>query len=291
MSARPTALVVGSFVVLLSSACSYPTTKGPQYGGPSSSPLQIGFASDPPPADDGTIARDARLILTFDDYVDPDAVAYGPLLLRSGSVSFDYAATIDFVDRQIIVTPRTLLSPATQYELTAVDLWALDGRSQQGTAASYSYQVGLTVSNTTTPVTTLTWNDDIEPILGHCAPFCHSPVGASGDTRPPTRQLDLTGSPNDPVYGLVGVESLGLIGTAKPLLRVAPGDPARSVLLRKLIGGDPHADSIDPAYPDLAVDGRRMPIPLDESQPATDVLSDDELHAIQDWISGGAALD
>ncbi|HEX4460389.1 MAG TPA: Ig-like domain-containing protein [Polyangia bacterium] len=291
MSARPVAFVAGSFVVLLSSACSYPTTKGPQYGGPSSSPLAVTFSSDPPAAADGTIFRDARLILTFDDYVDPDAVSYGPLLLRSGSVSFDYTATIDFVDRQLIITPRTLLSPATQYELTAADLWALDGRSQQGDVASYSYQVGVTESDTPAPVTTLTWNADIEPILGHCAPFCHSPVGAAGDTRPPTRQLDLTGSPNDPTYGLVGVEALGESGTSKPLLRVAPGDPARSVLLRKLIGGDPHADSIDPAYPDLAVDGRRMPIPLDESQPATQVLSDDELHRIQDWIAGGAALD
>ena len=291
MSVRPAAFAGGSLLVLLSSACSYPTTKGPQYGGPSSSPLQVAFSSDPAPADDGTIARDARLILTFDDYVDPDSVSYGPLLLRSGSASFDYAATIDFVDRQIIVTPRTLLSPATQYELTATDLLALDGRTQQGQVASFSYQVGLTVSNTTMPLPSLTWNDDIQPILGECAPFCHSPIGASGDTRPPTRQLDLTGNPYDPIFGLVGVLAVGENGTANPLLRVAPGDPARSVLLRKLIGGDPHADSLDPSYPDLAVDGRRMPIPLDESQPATEVLDDDELHAIQDWIAGGAALD
>jgi hypothetical protein len=290
MSVRPAATVGGLCFVLLGSACSDPTTKGSQYGGPSSPPLQVSFSSDPPPADDGTIDRDARLILTFDDYVDPDAVSYGPLLLRSGQGSFDFTATIDFVDRQIVVTPRTLLSPATQYELTAGGLFALDGRHQDG-VASFSYQVGLEVSNTTVPTPRLTWLDDIQPLLGNCAPFCHSPIGASGDTRTPTRLLDLTGDPFDPTYGLVGVISVGEGSGSHPLLRVAPGDPARSVLLRKLIGGDPHADSIDPPYPDLAVDGRRMPIPLDESLPAADALSDDELHAIQSWIVSGAALD
>jgi hypothetical protein len=290
MSVRPAATVGGFVLVLLGSACSYPTTKGPQYGGPSSSPLQVSFSSDPPPADDGTITRDARLILTFDDYVDPDAVSYGPLLLRSGSASFDYTASIDFVARQIIVAPRTLLSPATQYELTAGGLFALDGRVQDG-VASFSYQVGLAVAGTTVPQPTLTWNTDIRPLLGNCAPYCHSPIGASGDARTPTRLLDLTGDPLDSVYGLVDVVAVGESDSPEPLLRVAPGDPARSVLLRKLIGGDPHADSLDPPYPDLAVDGRRMPIPLDESLPAADALGDDELRQIQDWIAAGAPID
>jgi hypothetical protein len=131
----------------------------------------------------------------------------------------------------------------------------------------------------------------VRPVLGTCAPFCHSTVGASGRTRTPTRSLDLTGDPTDPRFGLIGVAAVGELGTAAPLARVSPGDPARSALLRKLIGGNPQADSRDPPYPDLRVDGRRMPIPLDETAPADAPLSDETLRVIQAWIAGGAPID
>ena len=72
---------------------------------------------------------------------------------------------------------------------------------------------------------------------------------------------------------------------------MAPFDPARSVLLRKLLGGSPQADSRDPPYPNMRVDGRRMPIPLDESAPADETLSDDELRTVQAWIAAGAPVD
>src|SRR5262249_5125354 len=79
----------------------------------------------------------------------------------------------------------------------------------------------------------------VREVLATCAAFCHSRVGASGRARTPTRLLDLTGDPRDPTYGLIGVASVGLRGTEQPLMRVAPHDPAGSVLLRKLIGGNP----------------------------------------------------
>ena len=34
-----------------------------------------------------------------------------------------------------------------------------------------------------------------------------------------------------------------------------------------------------------------MPIPLDESLPADETLSDDELRTVQDWIAAGAPVD
>jgi hypothetical protein len=41
----------------------------------------------------------------------------------------------------------------------------------------------------------------------------------------------------------------------------------------------------------MRVDGRRMPIPLDESLPAGPFLSDTELQSIEDWIVAGAPVD
>jgi hypothetical protein len=58
--------------------------------------------------------------------------------------------------------------------------------------------------------------------------------------------------------------------------------------LRKLIGGSPQADSMDPPYPAMRVDGRRMPINLDESP--KDPLPDEELRTVQEWIEAGAPI-
>ena len=111
------------------------------------------------------------------------------------------------------------------------------------------------------------------------------------DPRTATRLLDLMGDPRDPVFGLIDVQSVGLRGTPAPLYRVAPFDPARSVLLRKLIGGNPAADSQDPPYPAMRVDGRRMPIVPDAAESSGTPLSDDQLRIVQDWIAAGAPVD
>ena len=93
---------------------------------------------------------------------------------------------------------------------------------------------------------------------------------------------DFFGDPTDPTYGIIGVPALGEVGTAHPLLRVAPGDSARSVLLRKLIGGDAH-DKLGDDYPAMGVDGRRMPL---DAAP----LIPDSILLIQAWIDGGAIV-
>ena len=108
--------------------------------------------------------------------------------------------------------------------------------------------------------------------------------------RTPTRLLDLTGDPRDPVLGLISVQSVGLRGTRAPLYRVAPGDAAHSVLLRKLLGGSPEADSHDPPYPSMRVDGRRMPIDLDETK-SKDPLPIEQIQLVEDWIAAGAPID
>lgn len=274
----------------LAAGCTF-ATDTPPYVAPALPPLQASVTTDPPPAADGTVARNARILVQFDDWPDPDGVYFGPVQLLSGRSTFDIKLAVDFVGRTVVMTPRTPLEPGATYQVAvAAGFQALDGRVLADDLV-VPIVAGSDLATLPAPPPTPTWNADIGPILGGCAPFCHSPVGASGDLRTPTRSLDLTGDPRDPRFGLVDVPSLGLLGTTQPLLRVAPGDPARSVLLRKLIGGNPDADSRDPPYPNLRVDGRRMPIPLDETQPADAPLDDTTLRLIQDWIAGGAPID
>src|SRR5262249_33144931 len=145
--------------------------------------------------------------------------------------NFDFAIGLDFVDRRIVVTPRSPLLPGAQYNLDVGRLVALDGSTLSGTVVGAA-RAGSDVAGLPAAAATPTWNGTVAALIGGCAPACHSPLGASGDTRTPTRSLDLTGDPRDPTFGLIGVYATGLAGSARPLLRVAPGDAARSALLR-----------------------------------------------------------
>jgi hypothetical protein len=289
----PAALSFG--LLLACSACTTEFNADP-YVQATPGPLTVTIATEPDVRADGTVPRNVRFVVQLDGYPDPDSVGYGPLTLHSGAANFDIDVSIRFVARQILVTPRSPLAPGVQYDLVASSLVSLDDRVQADQVVG-SVHVGTDDGTPFPAPPRPTWNGDpvtgggIRAILGTCAPFCHSPVGASGRTRTPTRLLDLTGDPRDPVFGLLNVPSVGLRGTPVDLLRVSPSDPAHSVLLRKLLGGNPQADSRDPPYPNMRVDGRRMPIPLDESAPADVTLSDTELQSVEDWIAAGAPVD
>ena len=288
----------GSIAVLVglaigtASGCTTPSSV-PQYAAPSAPPLTVTVTTDPPPRADGTVPRNARFVILLDGYPDPDSVGFGPITLHSGRGSFDLGIDVDLVGRAVVVTPRSLLGPSTQYNLVVSGLASLDDRRQVGTADG-RVQVGVDTGDPHPAPPQPTWCSQhgeaaVQPLLATCAPFCHSRVGRSGRTRTPTRALDLTGDPRDPSFGLVGVTSVGLRGTPYPLARVAAGDPARSVLLRKLLGGNPQANSHDPAYPNLRVDGQRMPIDID-SERALPPLDDGTLALVQQWIAAGAPL-
>jgi len=281
----PAPLALG--LLLAASGCT--TVSHDPYAQPAQAPLSVAVGTVRPVRDDGTVPRNERFLVQLDDYPDPDSVSYGPLTLRSGRDNFDIDVRIDFVGRAIIVTPRSLMAPGAEYDLVASGLVALDERVQ-GADVIGSVRVGPDEGDPFPAAAAPTWDADVRPILGTCAPACHSPVGASGRMRTPTRLLDLTGDPMDPTFGLVGVPSVGLVGTRAPLLRVSPGDPARSVLLRKLIGGSPQGDSKDPPYPSLRVDGRRMPLLLDDAESSGPPLPEGQLRTVQDWIAAGAAI-
>ena len=295
---------VAAGLVFVASACTYPSHVAP-YEQPTPAALSVAVTTDPPARADGTVPRNARFVVQLDGYPDPDSVGFGPITLRSGRGSFDLATSVDLVGRAVLVTPRSLMAPGAQYDLVVSGLVTLDDRVQ-GDDVVAAVQVGQDDGAPFPAPPRPTWYDatgacsgsGVCALVGKCAPFCHSPVGASGRMRTPTRYLDLEGDPRDPIFGLLGVQSVGLRGTPVPLLRVAAGDPAHSVLLRKLLGGDPQAASFDPPYPNLRVDGRRMPISLCElppsqcpqdQQPAAP-FTDDELRLVQDWIAAGAPL-
>ncbi len=261
----------------------------PLYTGSSPAPLHLTITTDPAPDANGLATRSALVVLTFDDYPDPDSVMFGPVQLRSGSSTFDIDLRTSLVDKSIVVTPRSLLSPNNHYEVVVQPgLRALSGRVLQSTVEK-TIAVGLDPGTPPKPPTVPTWIGSIKFDIGTCSPFCHSPVGASGRMRTPTRLLDLTGDPMDPTFGLVDVPAQGELGSPQALMRVAPGDSAHSVLLRKLIGGDPLADSHD-SYPAMGVDGRRMPLPLDDTMPIPPALDDAAIRRVQAWIDGGAPI-
>jgi hypothetical protein len=101
----------------------------PLYEGPTS-PLQISVTSDPPGlVPTSSVPTNASLRITFDDFPDPDSLAYPAIVLRSGAVQLDYAARVDLLGRAVVLTPRSPLLPATTYELVVTEaVHAFDGR-------------------------------------------------------------------------------------------------------------------------------------------------------------------
>lgn len=286
MRGGPAPLALG--LLLAATACTTASNVEP-YAQPAQAPLSVAAGTVRPVRADGTVPRNERFLVQLDDYPDPDSVSYGPLTLHSGRLNFDIDVSIDFVGRAVIVTPRSLMAPGAQYDLVVSGLVALDERVQAADVVG-SVRVGPDDGDPFPAPAAPTWVTDVQPILGTCAPACHSPVGEHSPMRTPTRLLDLTGDPTDPVFGLIGVPSVGLRGTPFQLLRVSPGDPARSVLLRKLIGGSPQADSQDPPYPAMRVDGRRMPLLLDAAESSGTPLPEGQLRTVQDWIAAGAPI-
>src|SRR5262245_40810982 len=113
---RPILLTGGLiFVVITCSACS--RAGGVAFESTPAGQLRATITTDPPPRDDGTVPRDARWVVELDDYVDPDSVLYGALVLRSGKGSFDFRWDIEVVDRRVVVTPRSLLLAGAEYTL------------------------------------------------------------------------------------------------------------------------------------------------------------------------------
>jgi hypothetical protein len=270
-------------------SCTWNTSQ-PLYAGSNPAPLNLTITTIPAPDANGQVTRSAVFILTCDDYPDPDSALFGPIQLRSGAATFDIDLRVSLVDKAIVVTPRSLLAPNTQYNVVVQPgVRALSSRTL-ATTVTQTVTVGVDQGMRPAPPPAYTWMGDIAADIATCAPSCHSPTGASGRTRTPTRLLDLTGDPTDPMLGLINAPAQGELGWPQPLLRVSPGDSAHSALLRKLLGGNPLADSRDASIPAMAVDGRRMPIQLDDTMPTPPPLDPATIRRVQNWIDEGALI-
>ena len=248
--------------------------------GTEDAPLAMTVTALPPPGPSGVL-RDAHFLLTFDDYPDPDTLPFGSVTLTSGAALFDATVRLRFVDRAIELVPRSLLSPNNLYLVAATGVRSLGGRElphgAQGTRIGVGDQRGTPPVAPPPP----TWSQ-VKTALQSCATQgCHSSQGG----LEPARALALDGDPRDTTYGLLGVPARSRRDTGPALARVSAGDAARSVLLRKLIGGDPSEARGGEIYPKLAIDGERMP-----PWPAPPV-DDATLRLVEDWIDSGAIVD
>lgn len=225
------------------------------------------------------VYRNSKFLLQFDDYPDPDVLPFGSVNLTSGAVLFDTNVSVRLVDRAIEVRPRSFLVPNNKYLLQALGVSSLGGRQSPPSGLSFEIGVGDELAPIVPDAPPPRWTTDIAPRLTSCATAgCHT----ASDGSTPARNLALDGDPRDPIFGLIGVPSRSLRDNTKRLTRVAPGDAARSVLMRKLLGGDPSDRAGGDPFPQMAIDGDRMP-PW-PAQPVDDAT----LRLVQAWIDGGA---
>jgi hypothetical protein len=310
----------GCLIAALALSCSSSTSDPRFETTPGKTQLFVSLVTVPPAGADG-VARNATLRITFDAfptaYPDPDTAKYGPIVLRSGHGNFDIDVRVELVGRPeddyrpaIVVQPHSPLEAMTHYELAiSPALRALDGRTV-GQVAPFPIDVGMTLPDALPPPTPQTWNGDLKPrnsgigaLLGRNCGLadCHSRQSFTDPFHFPTRRLDLAWppevAPDDPVFGIIGVPSVSLAGTPEQLVRVAPGDSARSLLLRKLL--TPNPTQRDKTVGELRVPGRRMPLLTCQEYPNTmgctnfdspDPLPNDALRVIQEWIDQGAPL-
>ena len=144
-----------------------------------------------------------------------------------------------------------------------------DLRSLAGCSATFeivSFDTGDGPANLPPPpVPTLS---DVQPILdGRCAGNCHADA-SGGCLAAPMSGLSLCAT--DARNALIDVPSREV----SSLLLVAPGDSARSYLLRKVL----------PA----TVGGGPIPTTLGQREPPGDPLTQDQLATLAAWIDGGA---
>lgn len=204
-------------------------------------------------------ARDVPLDATFDLYFSgplaPEAEREGSVALRSGLVHSSLRLRVDLLENRLRARPDVLLRPNLDYTLEVqTELPALDGsRLVQPVRLIFTTGIGRTPPTIAAPAPQAT---ALQPLwAARCVDGCHATTG-------PRAGLDLS-SPASALRDLRGVRSAQL-----GLQRVAPGDHARSYLLRKLLPGAPR---------------RGLPMP-----PTGAPLERDEMRRIADWIDGGA---
>ena len=177
----------------------------------------LGVTEVYPRPDFGEIPRNARITVTFNNYLDPDPLNYfNALALDSGGVRASDRAVYRMVGRRATLITRRNLEPGIYYDLgfNPEVLRSVTGRAYGGPAA-IRFQVGdFAVVHPPEPPTP-TWAQ-VAPLLEPCAE-CHG----------------------DPEWKLAPMTPEGLVAQPsshdKDLWLVRPGDPARSYLMHKIL--------------------------------------------------------
>jgi hypothetical protein len=246
---------------LAAAGCSYPTNATPYPG--ACTPMAV--ASATPAAGSTTAPTDGIIGITFTDYPDPDTVGTPSMLLTTGVFRVPETYRVDLADKTVTMTPVGSLIAHLGYTASVFP----DLRSLAGCSATFelvSFDTGDGPANQPpAPVPTFS---DVQPILAsRCAGNCHADAGG-GCLPAPMSGLSLCAP--DARNALVDVRSREV----SSLLLVAPGDSARSYLLRKVL----------PA----TAGGGPIPTTLGQREPPGDPLTQDQLAAIAAWIDGGA---
>jgi Bacterial Ig-like domain len=218
-----------------------------------------------PSAESAGAPTNLAIWIGFSDYPDPGSVGLSSLLLTTGVFRVPETYHVDLANKAVVMTPVGFLDTDLGYTASVLDsLSSLAGCSATATQIAFRTGAGP-VDNPPASVPTFA---DVQPILDtRCAGGCHADDSA-GCLPSPMAGLSLCAA--EARQALINVTSREV----SSLLLVAPGDSARSYLLRKVLpatsGGGP------------------IPGTLGEREPPGAPLTSDQLTMLTAWIDGGA---
>jgi hypothetical protein len=245
--------------------CSRPTASTPYPGGCATLIPTVWE----PAANSLGAPTDVVVRVTFNDYPDPNTVNSDSLLLTTGFFWIPGVYGVDLPAKTATLRPWRPLSPNLAYTLHLVPgLHSLDGCAAPDTTREFRTGAGPEGASPP-PVPAFA---DIQALFeARCGGGCHldASVPGGGCLGAPAGGLSLCAA--ESWDALVGVPAR----QESALLRVAPGDSARSYLLRKLIPDPP--------------DGGPIPTVLGQREPPGAPLDPAEIEAVAAWIDSGAA--
>lgn len=208
-----------------------------------------------PPLGSTDVAVDTAIDLYFDQALDADTVTGSAVRLVSGRIGVLGRVKTDLISQRVRLRPDGLLRAELEYQVyVGTELRGLDGAAL---VAPYviGFVTGRRSSGEAPDEVPPVGADGLQPLWNKHCTRCHAqPAPAAG--------VDLS-APAAALRTMRSVTSL-----AAPLPRVAPGDHARSYLMRKLLGT-------------AGISGFSMP-------PDAPRLAERDLRRVADWIDGGA---
>jgi len=233
---------------LLAAAC---VENPPLPGSPYERPL-VALAVDPP-LDQGPVARNPRIALTFNTYLDPTPLTYyNGLSLRSGGIRAGGTTDYQLVDKALVWRTTRWMRPDLYYTLglDKTVLFSVTGQPYEGVEQLQYLAGDFTVEEP--PAEPAPVWDDVAPLFAPCG-TCH----------------------DDPEWRLPPITWDGLVNqpsAQQDKLLVRPFDAPSSYLLHKLL--DDYPDREGTAQPPAWAGANPLPV--------------EDLRRIEAWIRGGA---